>query len=361
MLKSNSIEIFCTVTHTDKKVQQRRISSGGAYVGSGYDILRGNPYGDTPGSSGIDPGLRPSRFILEKTFSNPDSPCPDQATCTDLEGSTESYHARLQLDMVDYQSSFHEAWGAGLGGGISYANFGGSLSDGFKNVKRRLEREQTVLIDNQTTQIYSEASFNYNSQGFLTAEFLAHACQLPTQYSASKYLAFIRDWGTHVILRTRMGTRNLFRMAYSGRTITNYLLQNTENCVSASATAMSFFSGHLSHDSSASVMTDIQRETQAIDYISVASGSKTNPVPITLRLESIDNFLSGKYIKQETLDGLLHLSCGQLRDPEVLCRIKANVARALAEYPLVDGATEPEPIWRNYTLSKPVEKVILFE
>ncbi|OQV22980.1 hypothetical protein BV898_03031 [Hypsibius exemplaris] len=341
------------------EVEELRIASGGAYVGSGYDVLRGNPYGDTTAASGIDPGLRPSKFILHKTFSTPESYCPDQATCTDLDGSSEGHTARLQLDMVDYQTSFNGSWGAGVslssGSILSrfLQSFGGSLSEGYNNVQHKIEFEDEVFVDNQTTKKYAEASFNYGSQGFLSAEFTSQICELPLIYSASQYLHVIRNWGTHVIVRAQIGERRISRSVYSGQNITNFLYNSNTDCVHAEANFLAFFSANIKRSTSSTLISSIKKSVTETELRIITSGSSKNPIPLTMQFESLDHFIAKRYIRQATVDSLTHLNCSILLDPISLCKVRANFQRALLEYPLTDRARRPEPIWRNYTIVKP--------
>ncbi|OQV22992.1 hypothetical protein BV898_03043 [Hypsibius exemplaris] len=332
---------------------EKATRGGGAYVGSGYDCLLGNP--DALSVSGSNSGPRPADFILEKTFTRPDdSLCPVEATCTGLAGNSEII--QLQLDMINYQETIEDSLTLGAGGGVDledvYVNLEGSMSSGYQSAQQTLEKEQKVLIDVEYTEAYYDVSFSYLTRGFLTEEFLSHVCresQPPHNYSQADYLSIIQRWGTHVIVHAILGSRRTERFTYSGKDVACFLFDSQSNLVSLRGDFLTLATIDARLNSTRSVASSIQQSVKSIDWKNTTSGTRDHPIPLSMKFKPLDYFLTKEFIKAATVEGLNRHNCSHLLNNATLAIVRKHLQRALEEYPTILGAKPPSPIVRNTT------------
>lgn len=123
--------------HSPTRSLGQSVPVGGAYIGCGqemicanfiepnviffhcrYDVLFGNPDGASFLNGGLDPGLKPSKFILKKTFKNRDY-CPLEGTCVELGGTYGEEVCSLQADMQQYKQDYSSLWSYDNQGNVS--------------------------------------------------------------------------------------------------------------------------------------------------------------------------------------------------------------------------------------------------
>ena len=91
-------------------VENQSVPVGGGYVGCGYDVLVGNPDGASFTNGGLDPGLKPAKFVLKKTFNDKSDYCPSEATCVELGGMYAEETFSLNADLQQYKNEFSALW-----------------------------------------------------------------------------------------------------------------------------------------------------------------------------------------------------------------------------------------------------------
>ncbi|OQV22994.1 hypothetical protein BV898_03045 [Hypsibius exemplaris] len=314
---------------------EKATRGGGAYVGSGYDLILGNP--DALGVSGIDSGLWPANFILEKTFTRPEDPfCPVETTCTERAGNSEII--QLQLDMINYQETIEDSLtvdgGAAVGLEDVYVKLAGSMSSGYRSAQQTLENEQKVMIDVEYTEVYYDVAFSYLTRGFLTDE-------LPPDYPTvgAPTLSSTPFWD-HVG-RSASPT--------PGRMSACFLFDNHSNLVSLHGDFLTLATVNARLNNTRSLASSIQHSVTAIDRKNVTSGNRDHPTPLSMKFEPLDYFLTLEHIKEATAEWLKAQNCSHLLNNATLATVRENLRRALREYPTLQGAKPPAPIVRNTT------------
>lgn len=104
--------------YASPEIPAQSIPVGAAYVGSGYDVLFGNPDGATFTSGGIDPGLKPAKFVLQKTFKERSGYCPGEATCVEVGGTLSEETFSLHADLQQYKDDITALWTTDTDAGV---------------------------------------------------------------------------------------------------------------------------------------------------------------------------------------------------------------------------------------------------
>src|SRR5207249_12248474 len=76
-LKAKAVCIILLLVLSESKSDL--ITTGSTFLGTGYNIVDGNPEGSSIRNGGLDPGLRSSDQILKATISSSDV-CPQEAS-----------------------------------------------------------------------------------------------------------------------------------------------------------------------------------------------------------------------------------------------------------------------------------------
>ena len=87
-------------------------------AGCGYDVLIGNPDGESFKNGGLDPGLKPAKFVLLKTFTAKSGYCPDEGTCVEIGGTFAEETYSLNADLEQYRKDYSSLWSADNDGSV---------------------------------------------------------------------------------------------------------------------------------------------------------------------------------------------------------------------------------------------------
>ncbi|XP_076072781.1 uncharacterized protein LOC143044604 [Mytilus galloprovincialis] len=172
-------------------------------LGLGYDLLRANPEGGRFSTSGLDPGIKPTRQILQIDDTNRKFLIRvDNVTfCTNHTTYEYFSDAKTKQEYLlrDYVTS-------GDGDMLirPYAFMAGSALDSATKPNDITIAEITVCNRGRSRYVMPPA---YPSLHKLNGEFIAAVCSLPTSYDPTVYSQFLKDWGTHVIVEVETGTK----------------------------------------------------------------------------------------------------------------------------------------------------------
>ena len=219
------------------------------YLGSSYDIFRGNPQ-NTGGLDSGFLGLGIFRFSYNQGLTTADGrySIPDHTTVNDAQSCSFSFSSRVNKDTASYMDSLKihvdasfKGWGASF-----------SASADYQQVHQSTQSRQTLYISSQAQcEAYGasvdDAPF---SDGFVNG--VRYLPEVLNSSTNSVYLTFIEQYGTHIVTALKMGGRFGVRSEISA---TNY----SNLCSSGiNVKASAGYSGTV--DVSASLATDIQKK-----------------------------------------------------------------------------------------------------
>ncbi|XP_055351338.1 uncharacterized protein LOC129597712 [Paramacrobiotus metropolitanus] len=336
-------------------VNGHSIPVGAAYVGSGYDILTGNPEGASFTSGGLDPGLKAAKFVLEKTFGQASGYCPDEATCVELGGTISQETFTLTADLQQYKSEFSALWDIDNDANILIASFGGTLSASYKEAKNLIKAQEKVILNAHRISIAGDITYNVRSYRKLGSEFLDALCELPSNYSRNDYINFLKEWGTHVIIGAKIGIRESVRQEFTKNVVINHLQKNQSYTISSRGGVLSFITSSLTGTVSDQIIDDLRSGKESLKRWITAMGSPANPAPISLMLRGIEKFIVAGSVLNDSRNG-----CPRLQTDADIALFRANIQHALTEYPVVTGAEIPAPVVRTMKLTWPRGNYALF-
>lgn len=183
---------------------------------------------------------------------------------------------------------------------ILIANFGGTLSFSFKEAKTIINRQEKVILTARRVSIAGDVVYNLRQNRRLNVEFLDALCELPTNYTQSVYISFIKEWGTHVVTGAKLGMRESIRREFSKKTVMNELQRNQSYAVSNKGGILAFVSSSLSGSVSSQVIQDLRSNSETVRSWTSSVGSPAAPAPISLTLRGIEKFLTAAYILNDT-------------------------------------------------------------
>ena len=186
------------------------------YLGSSYDILKGNPQN----TDGLDPGFL-GRGIFQFTYNQGLTTAdgrysiPDYTTVNDAQSCSFSFSSRINKDTASYMDSLKihvdasfKGWGASF-----------SASSDYQEIHQSTQSRQTVFISSQSQCEAYDASIDYSP---FTHDFHIAVNSLSEVINSSTkqdYLTFIEQYGTHIASAVKMGGRFGVRSEFS---TTNY-------------------------------------------------------------------------------------------------------------------------------------------
>ena len=215
------------------------------FIGIGYNILDGNPLGDSITDS--DPGINPRRILslsykdghISKTRKYK---LPDQVDYIDRKGCQDNQAAKTIKSTKEYQkelSNYVKAEGGYEGVAVS-AHF--SASAAFKSVQEGSSFFEEVYISETATCLLGEGhykpTFENKSKNFLVDKiFLKYVTNLKDQSNSKPSdEAFVRlfdEWGTHVITGVQVGSRFSSTLRTTRKEMMTYAMDNSNIGLSA--------------------------------------------------------------------------------------------------------------------------------
>eukprot|EP00057_Strongylocentrotus_purpuratus_P011674 XP_011666148.1 PREDICTED: uncharacterized protein LOC105439147 [Strongylocentrotus purpuratus] len=273
------------------------------FLGTGYNILEGNPGGQDLNEGGLDPGLKVTRQVFslsydeEKLTDDNAYSVPDEIIYTKRDGSSEGctvssvYGSRSYQEELKIQSEVEGGFEKGLAG----FEFGASAA--YRTISDKLEVEEKLFATYRTLEIFGEGRILSASEDVsFSDEFASQLCALPEMYPGHEttYNLFLDDWGTHVVTQATFGTATQTFLQYQQSSIV--YMQAREIGASASiGGAYKGFSGSLSITGSYDVNF---REVEAAfdgEKYSTTRGSLEQNEPITYHLVGMDQLLDKGY------------------------------------------------------------------
>ncbi|KXJ23582.1 hypothetical protein AC249_AIPGENE12434 [Exaiptasia diaphana] len=213
--------------------------AGLSFIGSGYDLIRGNPDGQDIANGGVDPGLLPAKRILrlsykeDKRSDNNKYLVPDQIRFTvrdscvstkkhDIVANSAAYQKELKVS-VSVEAEYEGLWSAAFSASASYENMNKATTDS----EKVFYEERTVCIKGNA-EYFIDMAFQ---EIFSVSEAFASAvCNLPPLYSEKTYTSFLKAWGTNVVIGADLGTKEILRITSSKSAFTSYALTNVSLC-----------------------------------------------------------------------------------------------------------------------------------
>ncbi|KAL9974313.1 hypothetical protein ACROYT_G011334 [Oculina patagonica] len=306
---------------------------GLGYIGVKYNLLRGNPEGNTK-LGGIDPGLDDDKRILKLT--GPKDKVPDQIcyephqSChmtksAKIFGGTKSYQEKLNVDVT------------AKGGYEGLFDFSFSLSSKYEKMSKTTSNGETVYRD--CTEICNKGVARYRlglvseNKWTLADEFASYVCKLPIKYrEGNEYFDFIEEWGTHVVIRVILGTKKITRFSSTLQEFMSFASENVGGSVSVSA-GFAGVTGEVSVDVNNFEESEETNKEFGEEGDHYTVGDDTNPLPIQMELMSIEETLDEKF--WGNLDELKKKKpspCKKITKKK-LAKIKKNIIKAIKDYP----------------------------
>ncbi|XP_078337921.1 uncharacterized protein LOC111136932 [Crassostrea virginica] len=277
---------------------QGTIPPAALFVGMGYNLLKGNPDGDSHINAGKDPGLLMTCQILKldppdspRELSYHEYPLCFQAQYKEIFYGTKSYQDRLLHDLIDTGNTTKE---------ISVHAF--TLSEGYQRVSHETIRNEFVYIDEIT--LCNKGRSRYmsglaHSHKFnIGDEFAATVCSLPTTYDQSTYMKFLQDWGTHVVMETEIGWETKTRKRIAVEDIIQVLIKtNPELLVPTGANGNQSSSISLSRAviDDPTYISGLDLRSKITTISTTSKGSDHISEPIKYKIEGIDMMLDVNY------------------------------------------------------------------
>ncbi|XP_061187997.1 uncharacterized protein LOC133196067 [Saccostrea echinata] len=332
------------------------------FVGMGYNLLRGNPDGDSHINAGKDPGLLMTRQILK--LDPPDSPRElsyhEYSLCfptqyKEVFYNTKSYQTRLLHDLIGIGNTTE-----------NITNHAFSLSEGFRFISSDTHQGSFFYIDEVRLCNKGRSRFMTSlahSRKFdIGDEFAATVCSLPRTYDQQTYMNFLEDWGTHVVMEVEIGWENRTRKRIAVKDIVEALIKTNPDLLvptgssrkhkSSIALSKTFLDNSTSLESFASKMITIS---------SMSKGSEQVSEPIKYKVISIDKLLDIDY--WQLPKDIVHKQLCTSGFDSLLPEKQQNIQKALSLYaeflnapPAKDSSPEYPVFWPSppFALPEPV-------
>ncbi|XP_078363853.1 uncharacterized protein LOC144648092 [Oculina patagonica] len=295
---------------------------------------KGNPEGKTE-LGGVDPGLDTVRKILKLTNDDgkavPDQICyePRQVCSTSksakIFGGTKRYQEKLNVDVT------------AKGGYQGLFDFSFSLSSKYEKVSKSTSKGETVYRD--STEICNKGAARYRlgevqARGWNLEDGFAYSvCQLPGKYKrGDEYFQFLEDWGTHVVIKVILGTKNITRFTSTLQEFMSFASENVGGSVSVSA-GYAGVTGEVSVDVNNFEESEETNKEFGEKQLSYQIGGDNLPEPIQLELMSIEETLDEKFWGNlDELKNKRRSPCRKM-SREKLRKQKRNIIKAIKDYP----------------------------
>ncbi|OQV21954.1 hypothetical protein BV898_04165 [Hypsibius exemplaris] len=204
-----------TATEMATEMSGPACAMGMRFLGHGYDIFKSDLYAQQ------DPGLHASPPLLSGTVCLEDAAadCRGKSnscrTSDSLSSTKKNVYVWTIDDFSDNKKSMIQILRP-LPNPVE-KQFG-AASTSSKTVRRLLADGQ-AFIDSFTTNLSTEASANYRAMDRLDPNFIHALCELPIPYERAAYTHILREFGTHIITKVRMGSTTVERTQFPQATV----------------------------------------------------------------------------------------------------------------------------------------------
>ncbi|XP_063447316.1 uncharacterized protein LOC134726843 [Mytilus trossulus] len=314
-------------------------------LGLGYDLLRANPEGGRFSTSGLDPGIKPTRQILQIDDTNRKNVIRVDNVTSCKNHTTYEYFS----DAKAKQEYLLQDYVTGGDGDMLIRPFafmaGYALRDASKTNAITVDK---ITVCNRGRSRYAMPPA-YPSYHKLNEEFVSAGCALPNSYDANTYNRFLKDWGTHVIIEVETGSKSVSQYDISAARVAEVLLKKYANphiwkvVLVRDDGSMAYF------NTSNLLAADLESLTTGVSPKSLIVGGIGISEPLEFHLMSIVRFFEDDFWRTETQqDGI----CPTIMHRNV-SMIKQNLLKALKEYPSFFSIMST-PSELTHTLSVPL-------
>jgi len=281
---------------------------GFQYLGFGYDILYGNPLAT---HADVDSGFRTNvfKFSYDDGQKTPDGKwqVPDKTTAIELsECSLEQY-----IKVIGDASSYEQAIGVNVAGNFSDVDFKFDLSVDYQHVEKDTQSHENVFAHVTCNCSAYDLTMHIFDHPAVDEDFILGSEMLPAQYDEELYMAFIREFGTHVLTQVRVGGRWGWQMEFSKMSWSH--MESTGINISAGIAYAGKWTAGISFDVGVH-HADMEAVTRAISHnstfnvggafspdVNVWTGSvKAQPMPLQLQLLEVSDFFTTLYLPNGT-------------------------------------------------------------
>ncbi|XP_063423228.1 uncharacterized protein LOC134707430 [Mytilus trossulus] len=197
------------------------------FIGAGYDLIQGNPDGESWTSLGDDPGLKLTQKIM--TVSPGNTPVQVEIEHRDACQSSHSYN--LIYNAKQYQDRLLGSITTSGPTDAALRPYAFTLSTGYETAAHQLTQPLNYMYQDYTTMCDMgharlRSHLAQSDHLSVTREFAASVCSLPENYQLPNYLRFIEEWGTHMITEVEVGKKITYRYLTTRDKYFSYLLAN---------------------------------------------------------------------------------------------------------------------------------------
>ncbi|XP_055355537.1 uncharacterized protein LOC129600903 isoform X2 [Paramacrobiotus metropolitanus] len=185
-------------------------------LGRGYDLLRADPLGGD-----IDLAVHRGPSLLDFRPCAVERSCQEPISCATVRSTNRDKMQVTWQNKNDYQEELLERYVVVKTPlHPTVAKNTGILSPTLREISKFLAADATVT-DHLSYTTFQQAKLVYsNDDLILEPRFLAAVCALPDHYDRNEYVAFLKEFGTHIITRVRYGnfsSKRIVRYRSGGR------------------------------------------------------------------------------------------------------------------------------------------------
>lgn len=313
------------------------------FIGSGYDILKGNPDGEYWDKAGDDPGLLSTRkiFYVTKVIAGD----PPELEIEHRDSCKTSHEYNLIYSEKSYQNRLYEAVTTSGDADLALKDYAFTLSSGYKAIQTQVNKHHYVFQDYTTLCNMGHARYRLNlaiSDHFsVSREFAASVCRLPTTYNEAIYMKFIDDWGTHVITELEIGKKTTYRYQAKLSDYINFVLANASSDVSVGGPMDGFKTSYLVDMDSFKYRKEYRYQAGQY-HESILAGDMYWNDEVEMVMMTLDSAL-----KLEFWSGIPMFVQQGVCPPKTVASLgswRTNILTALKTYPTYKGVTAPTEV-----------------
>eukprot|EP00057_Strongylocentrotus_purpuratus_P009502 XP_011663976.1 PREDICTED: uncharacterized protein LOC105438173 [Strongylocentrotus purpuratus] len=345
------------------------IPSGVTFLGSGYNIIEGNPEGGDMATGGVDPGLLVGRKVFVMTYeegkitNDGKYQIPDEVNYV----LRDSAYTSSSATTFHGTSSYAEKLSSQVDVGGGYSNLFASVefagSSRYQEIEARTDSEGYIYYANQTVSNMGNARYLTELAGddeyTLNDGFVSTACDLPTAYTEDDYMTFLDTWGTHVVTEVDLGTREGQNYEEHRTDFVSYASTNVGGSVSAGGSYIGF-SSSLSVDMDTFNAGMQSGSSFGSLYSSYRVGSASLNEPISLTLIDMHEIFGDDYWTR-TEEYIASGHCTASWDRAAAAENVLTAMKGYAEWKEIQDSKNPDVMipltWPDgkYGLTKPTD------
>ncbi|XP_033637903.1 uncharacterized protein LOC117298694 [Asterias rubens] len=286
-------------------------------LGTGYNILFGNPEGD-PRTGHIDPGVKTTRHIFDFTYeeqkvSVDGQLVPDQVAFSQRQSCVTSSSTTIFQGTRSYQDELK--------------HYVSQL--GYSAISQSTDVGHHVFFDDVTVCNLGRARYvdelALADRFPLSRDFVADACALPATFDPVEYMRFLDTWGTHIVAQVDIGSRTVRRSQADYTTLVQFARKLDDTSYSSD--------GKYATIDVDSLKERLSEEPALFDDLveTMTLGSSSHAEPIAVGLMGIDEVLSIDY--WQLMDRYVSEGLCSEGDEALLASKKGHLKEAMSAYP----------------------------